>query len=150
MTTKPSRTTSGSAKAAATGAKVGVGKGRASRTPDASVGDIEATRTRVAGRKIPQARRKHQKLSAEAVDTVTVNAERVRADRIAVTDRLVKLGALDRDGARVLEQMITDTSQVTVSTGSGKTATLTGVLLGAPAERRRRARARRVDHRLGR
>lgn len=32
---------------------------------------------------------------------------------------------------RVLEQLITGTSKVTISTGSGKTATLTGVLLGA-------------------
>lgn len=50
-------------------------------------------------------------------------------EKVPVMGRLIKLDTIDRDGARVLEQVITGASEVTISTGAGKTATLSGSLL---------------------
>jgi len=124
VTAKKSRSTSRSAKTGSVtgGAKVGKGGGKISKTPQA----------KVSGRKVAKTGSKSVKSSAGTVGRVKagpVGLERVRVEKVPVTGRLVKLGAIDRDGARALEQVITGASEVTISTGAGKTATLTGALL---------------------
>ena len=122
MTAKKGRSTSRSVKTGtmAGGAKVSEGGGKVAKTPQAKVSGAKMPRTNVAGRKVAKTGR---------VKAGPVGVERVRVDKVPVTGRLVKLGAIDRDGARVLEQVITGASEITVSTGSGKSATLTGALL---------------------
>jgi excisionase family DNA binding protein len=67
---------------------------------------------------------------AEKVPVERLYIEQLLVEKVPVTGRLVKLGAVDRDRARVLEEVITGATEVTLTTGTGKTATLTGALLG--------------------
>ena len=134
MTAKKSRSTSRSAKTGTVtgGAKVGKAGGKVSKTPQAKVSGAKMPRTKVTGHKVAKAGSKNVKSSAGTAGRVKVGPvglERVRVDKVPVTGRLVKLGTIDRDGARVLEEVITGASEVTISTGAGKTATLTGALL---------------------
>src|SRR5215213_5127398 len=68
----------------------------------------------------------------EKVPVETVAVEQLRAEKVPVTGRMIKLGAVDRGHARVLEEVITGASEVTITAGpgTGKSTTLTGVLLG--------------------
>jgi excisionase family DNA binding protein len=105
---------------------------RSAKTPQAKVSGAKMPGTKAAGRKVAQAGSKKVKSSEGTTGRIMVgpvSIEPVRVDAAPVTGRLVKLGAIDRDGARVLEQVITGTNEVTISTGAGKTATLTGALL---------------------
>lgn len=134
MTAKKSRSTSRSAKTGTVtrSAKIGKGGGKVSRTPQAKVSGDKMPRTKVTGHKVAKAGSKNLKSRAGTTGRVMVGPVgigRVRVDKMPVTGRLVKFGAIDRDGARVLEQVITGASEVTISTGAGKTATLTGALL---------------------
>lgn len=79
--------------------------GKVAKMPRAKVSGAKRPRTLDAGRKV------------------------VQADKLPVIGRVVRLGANEREGARVLERVLNSASEVTVSTVGGKTATLTGVLL---------------------
>lgn len=138
MTAKKSRSASRSTKTGtmAGSAKVGRTGGKFSKTPKAKVSGTKMPRTKVTGRKVVKVGSKNVKSRAGTTERTTdrtavglVGIERVRVGKVPVTGRLVKLGAIDRDGARVLEQVMTGASEVTISTGAGKTATLTGTLL---------------------
>jgi excisionase family DNA binding protein len=67
---------------------------------------------------------------AEAVPVERLYVEQLLVEKVPVTGRLIKLGTVDRDRARVLEEVITGATEVTLTTGTGKTATLNGALLG--------------------
>lgn len=138
MTAKKSSSTGRSSKTGtmAGSAKVGKGGGKFSKTPQAKVSGTKLPRTKVTGHRVAKVGSKSVKSRAGSTnrtsDRVTVGlvgVERVRVDKMPVTGRLVKFGTIDRDGARVLEQVMTGASEVTISTGAGKTATLTGALL---------------------
>lgn len=131
MTAKKSRSTSRSAKTGTVtgGAKVG---GNVTKTPEAKVRGAKMPRTKATGGKVAKAGSKGAKSGAGTIGKVKVgpvSLERVPVGKVPVTGRLVKLGTLDRDGARVLQQVITGATEVTISAGAGKTATLTGALL---------------------
>jgi excisionase family DNA binding protein len=130
MTAKKSRSTSRSAKPGTVtgGAKVG---GNVTKTPEAKVRGAKMPRTKATGGKVAKAGSKGAKSGAGTIGKANapVGLERVRVEKVPVTGRLVKLETIDRDGARVLEQVITGASEVTISAGSDKTATLTGALL---------------------
>ncbi len=130
MTAKKSRSTSRSAK---TGTVTGGAKGGRNVTmaPQAKASGAKMLRTKASGGKVAKAGSKRVKSRAGAIGKVNapVGLERVRVEKVPVTGRLVKLGTIDRDGARALERVITGASEVTISAGAGKTATLTGALL---------------------
>lgn len=134
MTAKKSRSTSRSAKTGTVtgGAQVGKGGGKVTTSPRAKVSGAKMPRTKVTGRKVAKAGSESMKSSAGTTRRVQpgpVGLERVRVEKVPVTGRLVTLGTIDRDGARVLAQVITGASEVTISAGAGKTTTLTGALL---------------------
>ena len=114
------------------GAKVGKTGGNVTRTPRAKVSGAKRPRTTGAGGSAAKAGRKRVKSGAGTIGKVKVvrpSLEAVRVEKVPVTGRLVRLGTIDRDGARALEQVVTGASEVTISAGAGKTATLTGALL---------------------
>ena len=133
MTAKKSRSISRSAKTGTVtgGAKAGTGGREVTKTPEGKGGGPKMPRTRGTSHKVAKAGSKRVKSGAGTIGKVNgpVGLERVRVEKVPVTGRLVKLGTIDRDGARVLEQVITGASEVTISTGAGKTVTLTGALL---------------------
>lgn len=134
MTAKKSRSTSRSAKTGTGtgGAKVSKGGGKISKGPQAKVSGAKMPRTKVTDRKVAKAGSKSVKFGAGTngkVKAGPVGLERVRVKKMPVTGRLITLGTIDRDGAQALEQVITGASEVTISAGAGKTATLTGALL---------------------
>ncbi len=133
MTAKKSRSTSRSAKTGTVTGGVKVSKrGKVAKTPQAKLSGSKTSRTNVTGRKVAKAGSKSVKSSAGTTGKVKahpVGLERLRVEKVPVTGRLLKLSTIDRDGARALEQVITGASEVTISTGAGKTATLTGALL---------------------
>lgn len=133
MTAKKSGDTSRLAKTGTVtgGAKVGKA-GNVTRTPQAKVSGAKMPRTTGAGGSAAKAGRKRVKSGAGTIGKVKVgrpSLEAVRVEKVPVTGRLVKLGTIDHEGARALEQVITGASEVTISAGAGKTATLTGALL---------------------
>ncbi len=114
------------------GAKVGKTGGNVTRTPRAKVSGAKMPRTTGAGGSAAKAGRKRVKSGAGTIGEVKVvrpSLEAVRVEKVPVTGRLVRLGTIDHEGARALEQVITGASEVTISAGAGKTATLTGALL---------------------
>lgn len=134
MTAKKSGDTSRSAKTGrvAGGAKVGKAGGNVSKTPQGKVSGAKMPRPKGTGGSVARTGRKTVKSGAGTIDKVEVgpaSIERVRVENVPVTGRMVKLSTIDRDGARVLEDVITGASEVTLSAGPGKTAILTGSLL---------------------
>ena len=134
MTAKKSGDTSRSAKRGTVtgGARVGKAGGNVTKTPQDKVSGAKMPRTKGAGGSVARTGRKTVKSGAGTIGKVKVgpaSIERVRVENVPVTGRMVKLGTIDRDGARVLEQVITGASEVAISAGAGKTATLTGALL---------------------
>ena len=73
-----------------------------------------------------------EKAPVERVPVERVAVEQLRVEKVPVTGRLITLGAVDRDHARVIEEVITGASEVTITAGpgTGKSTTLTGMLLG--------------------
>ena len=130
MAAKKSRSTSRSAKAATVTGSANAGSGQAGRMLKAKVSGARAPRVKAAGLRATRAEGKNVKTRAGTTGNVKASAVgAVRVGNMPVTGRLVKLNAVDRDGARVLEQVITGASEVTITSGSGRTATLTGALL---------------------
>ena len=126
MAAKKSRSTSQSKTGSVAGGKV---RGKVTKTPKAKLGGTKMPRTKGIGGSVAKAGRKRVKSGARTIGKVKVDPASlgtVRVEKVPVAGRLVKLGAIDRDGARVLEQVITGASAVTISAGTGKTATLSG------------------------
>lgn len=127
----------GAGRSAKTRAVSGGGKiektgGNVTRTPRAKVSGVKTPRTTGAGGSAAKAGRNGVKSGAGTIGKVKVvgpSLEAVRVERVPVTGRLVRLGTIDHEDAWALEQVITGASQVTISAGAGKTATLTGALL---------------------
>lgn len=107
------------------------------------VGGGKVSKTKVTGGKVPKGGGKRLKSGADTVTKVTTDPipaekapvgrlyiEQLLVEKVPVTGRLIKLGTVDRDRARVLEEAITGATEVTLTTGAGKTATLDGALLG--------------------
>lgn len=140
MTAKKSRSASRTAKTGtATGtAKTGKSDGKISKTLQTGISSAKMPRTKATGHKVARGSKQVKSRAGttgraliHSVRTDQVHSVRTdQADKLAVTGRLVKLDAIDRDGARTLEQVMTGVPEVRVSTGAGKTTTLTGALLG--------------------
>lgn len=121
-------------RSAKTGAVTGRAKtSKAGTKAGAKIGGKVAKKSahvRVAGGKVPKGGIKRVVDTTGPARVVPVVVERVLLEKVPVTGRLVKLGTIDRSGARQLDEVITGATEITLTSGSGKTTTVTGALLG--------------------